>query len=368
MRVALVLEPGGGGSARHVLDLAAGLAAQGVETHLAYSTVRAEPWFLEAVDALPIASRIDLRMRRAVGPWDLRAAMRLRAWLGRLGKVDVAHGHSSKAGALVRLATVGRARRIYTPHAFITMEPAISPAKRLVFAAAERALLALTDKLIACSEIEAEHAFALGARSNQVAVIANGRPPAAILDRAAARRALDLPDCGLILGWVGRMTTQKRPGLFVALMQRLTARGLPVTGVMIGDGPLLADVQAAVERAQLGPRLLLRQSGQAAALLPAFDALAVTSSFEGFAYLFLEALEAGIPVVSTDVGGARETIRDGWNGFVCPVLSPQALQDAAERVMTDASLRAFMAANAKSRAADFSIGTMIERTIWAYIS
>ena len=72
---------------------------------------------------------------------------------------------------------------------------------------------------------------------------------------------------------------------------------------------------------------------RAARLLDAADALVLSSRHEGLPNVVLEALTAGKPVVSTDVGGVRELVEHGVSGYVVPARDPRALGQAMRRLM-----------------------------------
>jgi len=139
LRILLVIEPSGGGSGRHVVDLARALIGSGHQVSLIWSPRRAAPWFEAAVAALPLHADERLPMRRSVGPWDVAALHTLNRLIARLGPFEIVHGHSAKAGALVRLAHAPGAAKIYTPHALPMMGPA---SLATISAGAAEALLA----------------------------------------------------------------------------------------------------------------------------------------------------------------------------------------------------------------------------------
>ncbi len=116
MRILLALEPSGGGSGRHVLDLARGLLDRGHDVTAVWSPIRAETSFASALAALLGERAIKLDMKRAVGPSDWSSLRVLTKLVRETGPYDILHGHSSKAGALVRLLPRSLpGARIYTP-------------------------------------------------------------------------------------------------------------------------------------------------------------------------------------------------------------------------------------------------------------
>jgi glycosyltransferase involved in cell wall biosynthesis len=86
------------------------------------------------------------------------------------------------------------------------------------------------------------------------------------------------------------------------------------------------------------------------------------SFYEGFSYVLLEALCAGIPIVCTPVGGVREAgFADGVHGFVVPVGDPHALAERLCRLVADPDLRQAMGRRARERSACLLLDEMIDR-------
>ncbi|MBV2183197.1 MAG: glycosyltransferase, partial [Rhizobium sp.] len=197
-----VLEPSGGGSGRHFVDLCAGLKARGHRVTAVYSPVRAEDRFVRQLLALDLAKVIPLPMLRAVGPKDLTSWRALARIIREEGPFDIIHGHSSKAGALTRLRLPGpHVPRIYTPHAFRTMDPTLSSKGRLVFGAIESLLgRFFTDRVICVSKNEYDHARKLGIPAGKLAVVVNGVGTIPEGRRPEIRVQLGLPPNALVFG------------------------------------------------------------------------------------------------------------------------------------------------------------------------
>jgi glycosyltransferase involved in cell wall biosynthesis len=137
-----------------------------------------------------------------------------------------------------------------------------------------------------------------------------------------------------VLVWIGRFAPEKRPGLFV---EALSALGdLSIRGLMVGEGPLEAAVDAAIHASPLGSRIqrLGHQTReQVAKLLGAADLLVVTSSHEGLPLVVLEALATGCPVVSIDVGDIKQVVRPGENGVLVDPTRPERLEPAIREAL-----------------------------------
>ena len=305
MRILLVIEPSGGGSGRHVVDLARALIQSGHQVSLIYSPRRADPWFEAEVAALPLKALERLPMRRGVGPWDIASLRALDRLIARLGPFEIVHGHSAKAGALVRLAHAPGAARIYTPHALPMMGP---PGLSKTIAGVAEFLLALAggDAVIAVSEEEAAVARRWGLDRGRLHVVPNGLATLPSTNRQAARRALDLPDHTLAIGFVGRLCAQKDPVRFAQAVRLANAADPHVVGVVIGDGDLAPAVEAAG-----GKAVRLMGGRDARSLMAGFDLFAMTSRYEAGSYAMIEAAALGLPIVTTDVGSVAHLIQAG---------------------------------------------------------
>jgi glycosyltransferase involved in cell wall biosynthesis len=97
------------------------------------------------------------------------------------------------------------------------------------------------------------------------------------------------------------------------------------------------------------------------------DVGVVSSDFEGSPLAILEMMAAGVPVVSTAVGGVPDLIEDGVHGLLVPPRDPASLAAALERLSADVQARARMGAAAKARQKqEFSIDVMTERVASLY--
>src|SRR6266404_4946444 len=103
-------------------------------------------------------------------------------------------------------------------------------------------------------------------------------------------------------------------------------------------------------------------------LLAAADVLALTSLYEGFPNVVLEAMATGAVAVATDVGGCRELVTSGETGLLVPTRAPAAVAAAVGRVLRDPALARRLATAARQRVEGaFSIDVMARRTMDAYL-
>jgi glycosyltransferase involved in cell wall biosynthesis len=100
--------------------------------------------------------------------------------------------------------------------------------------------------------------------------------------------------------------------------------------------------------------------------MPAFDILAHASSFEAFGYVFVEALSAGVPIVTTRVGGVEELISTGVTGYVCDRWNPNTFADYLQLLADNPEQRRAMSVAARERAAEYTVAKMVDSTVELY--
>ena len=312
MRILLVVEPGIDGVFRHVEGLIHHLLAEQQEVHLAYSDRRGSA-HLEKLTALVTARGgecLNLRIGNAPELGDLSALARLWALTRRL-RPEVVHGHSSKAGVLVRmLPLLGiRARFFYSPQAYYGLAPRPGKAVHL-YNAVER-LFGRVGTTITISNDEA--AFATGTlkipRAN-IRVIHNPVDtavfrPATPEERRQCRAALGFPEDAVVLGALGRLSFQKDPQtLYRAIAPVLRARK-DVLLCHCGQGELDGELQRLARELGIADRIVRKAYfDEPAAFYQALDGFVLTSRYEaGWPIVLLEALATDLPLIVSDAPG-----------------------------------------------------------------
>ncbi|MGD2131422.1 MAG: glycosyltransferase family 4 protein [Maricaulaceae bacterium] len=360
-RVLLAIESLDGGSGRHVVDLAEELARRGRDVTVAYSPLRANASFVERLESNPNIATARFNMRRAVHPSDALALFELWRIVKRLGPFDIVHGHSSKAGAAVRLLPAGRARKVYTPHAFRTMDPKVPGPLSAFYAAMERGLAGLTDAIICGSLFERQHAEELDVRPRTVRLIANGALPPSDDRRAELRAAAGLGEDDICIGTVGRFAPQKNPDRLVAALAKALAAEPRAKAVIVGGGAMRDHVHELIETHGIADRVHVVENQPGEPWMRAFDLFVVSSDYEAMPYVYIEALFAGLPIVSTWVGGTDETVENGENGFIVRVGEDEAFAEKIIEVTRDAALRERFAAASARKSAGFHLSVMTDK-------
>ncbi len=222
------------------------------------------------------------------------------------------------------------------------------------------ARLGLYTRVVAVSRAVAESFGRQGARYRRIlTVIPNGVAlPPRRLDRLAARRCLELPADGFVVGTIGRLADQKNQRVLLAAMASVPDLHLAIAG----SGPLEAELRAQAQ--PMGQRmhwLGARPPEEITDILGAFDLFAMPSLYEGMPLAVVEALHAGLPVVASDIPTISEVVRpdDGPDGAVLlPHDDPRVWAEAIVALAADPDRRAALVRAADRIAALFTLERM----------
>jgi glycosyltransferase involved in cell wall biosynthesis len=359
-----ILEATTGGTRRHLRELALGLDPAEFRQALIVS-LRRDPAFEQDL-ALFRAAGIGVHvipMQRRVAPLaDLVALLRLVRLLRRL-RPEVVHAHSAKAGFLGRLAARLAAVRatVYTPHAFPFLETGAAW-RDWFYRSLERLAVPWTTRLVAVSAEEREEACALGFAAAQVALVANGMPPA---QRPAAPEPTGAP----VVLFLGRFCRQKGPDLLVSALPAIFTQVPDVQVRFVGGGPWEGWLRRQVGAQPWRERVSFGEAHTAEATateLAAATLLVIPSRWEGLPYTLLEALQAGTPVVATGVGGIVDVAAAAGCAVLVPPHHPELLAAAVVGVLRTPVERARLVAAGRRRVADYTLARMCQETAAVY--
>ncbi|MFZ5507800.1 MAG: glycosyltransferase family 4 protein [Pseudomonadota bacterium] len=158
---------------------------------------------------------------------------------------------------------------------------------------------------------------------------------------------------------------------FVAAARLLRDRGIVARFAIAGDrdpqNPGAVSAQQVDTWSAEGTVVFLGWQRDMAAVLRTAHIICLPSYREGLPTALTEAAACGRPIVTCDVQGCREVVRDGDNGLLVPPRDPVALADALERLITDATLRQRMGIRGRERAlVEFSTGRIVGETLALY--
>lgn len=344
-----------GGPAIQAARLTTALEPYGFSTVLFHGRIGGSEGDMSYLIADDADARFIDTLCRPLSPIDdIRALIRLYREFRRL-RPRIVHTHMAKAGMLGRLAAAGynltrrradRAHIIHTYHGHV-LEGYFSAAATRVFIALERGLARLTDRIIAISpaiRVELLRNYRIG-REHQYRVVPLGfdlSPFAAVnaATRVGARRAINIPADVPVIATVGRLTAIKQPRLFLEVVRLVAERHPNVVALMAGDGELRAEVESYAAELHISDRLrLLGWRKDLSTIYAATDVFVLTSRNEGTPVALIEAMAAGVPGVSTDVGGVKDVIESEAVGARVPDADAEALAAQVARYIGDPELR-----------------------------
>jgi L-malate glycosyltransferase len=282
------------------------------------------------------------------GSRELRRAL----WQHRFGLM---HAHSGRAHNMAFLAGIGiSVARVVTRH--VTFAPTHPLVHKLKYTRT-------CDGIIAVSEPVRRVLARAGVPLSKVEVIHTGVffPPKlpSALERAVARRLLNLDEGRFIIGQIGAFTHEKGQDVAIDAVVSLSAELPGIQLVLAGEGKLLASLRAKASGAPVSfPGFVDDRPSFYAAL----DLLIMPSRSEAWGLAALEAMAQGVPVIASNTGGLAEIIQDGVNGRLVPSGDAQALAEAIRRAAIRGDERERWIQRGRDRAAEFSIAKTAEQT------
>jgi glycosyltransferase involved in cell wall biosynthesis len=200
-----------------------------------------------------------------------------------------------------------------------------------------------------------------GVRAEKLQVIANGLPAAPALPPLERQRWL--------VGYVGRLSSEKGPDLFLDALIALCHQHPQLDAVMLGDGPEREALQARIDAAGLPQRI--RLPGYQTAMQgwwQQLDALVISSRTEGTPMILLEAMQAGVPVVAFAVGGIPDVLQDRHNGLLAAPTDTAALARQLDTLLAEPKLAAQLRDNARRTQQErYDLKALAERWSQLYI-
>ena len=277
-------------------------------------------------------------------------------------KPDVIHTHTAKAGVLGRIAgllAAPTAKRVHTFHGHL-LHGYFSKGKTKLVILVEKFLALITYRIIAIGNSVKKDLVDAGIGENsKYEVIFPGLQPLKISSKEAAKKSLDLEPNKTYLVFIGRLTQIKRPDRLLEIARYLNSN-YPDSQILIaGAGELLDPIKSKSESEGL-PMTFLGWRNDIELLLSAADIAILCSDNEGIPLTLIQASQAGLPIVSTDVGSVSDIVIDGVTGYLTKV-SSEGLIQGIEVLLENPELRHALGKAGKDRAKEFfSSRSMVE--------
>jgi glycosyltransferase involved in cell wall biosynthesis len=287
---------------------------------------------------------------------DIRALIRL-IRLIHTEKPDIIHTHTAKAGTLGRIAAklTGVPIIIHTFHGHV-FHSYFGFFKTKFFLWLERLLAKFTDAIITVGEQQRQEIIRYRIASpEKIISIPLGLDLKPFVhstaDHNELRRELSIPEDTLLVGIVARLVPIKNHVCFLEAARRVVDQFDKVRFLIIGDGELRDVLEQKARDLQIESRVVFMGfQHNLEKIYAGLDIVTLSSFNEGLPVALIEAMAAGKPVISTDVGGVRDLILDGLNGLLVPSNEPQSLADAILYLLRKPERRRMMGAAGRLKA------------------
>lgn len=285
----------------------------------------------------------QIEMSRAIGGNDLKAVVQVRKLIKKYDP-DIVYAHSSKAGAIARVADIGLENHcVYNPHGW-AFNMRCSNKKRIVYTMIERMAAPFCDKIICISEAEKQSAIEKKiCRDNKLQVIFNGVDIKAYEcgEHGKVKRAdLNIPEEAFVVGMVGRISSQKAPDIFVK-MAKLVKDEIPNAHfIIVGNGNQEAEIRKYAEDNDFSESLhITGWVDDPMSYVELFDVACLLSRWEGFGLALPEYMMAGKPIVASRVDAIPNIIRNEENGLLVNVDDADGASEAVLKLYLNNNLK-----------------------------
>ena len=275
---------------------------------------------------------------------------------------DVIHTHTAKAGVLGRLAgLIARpsARRVHTYHGHL-LHGYFSKSKTRIVIIIEVLLSWISHGLVSIgTNVKLDLIRAGIGNEKKFHVIFPGLQDLAILPKDQARKELGLDFGKIYIVYVGRLTQIKRPDRLIEIAAELKKSHPNVHVLVAGAGELFDATKREAESGKL-PITFYGWRNDIGRILSASDIAILCSDNEGIPLTLIQAAQAGLPIVSTDVGSVSDIVKNGANGTLVGCSSRELIEGLKELIENDA-LRSRYGDTGKVRAYElFSSRIMVD--------
>ena len=285
----------------------------------------------------------QVRMTRAIGGNDLKAIKEVRTLIKRYDP-DIVYAHSSKAGAIARVADIGLKNHcIYNPHGW-AFNMRCSVKKKVVYTAIEKIAAPFCDKIICISEAEKQSALERKiCKEDKLQIIFNGVDIEAYENGEhglVKRKDLSIPEDAFVVGMVGRVSPQKAPDVFVKMAKRVKDKVSNTHFVIVGNGDQEDEIRKyAMDNGFLANLHITGWVDNPMSYVELFDVACLLSRWEGFGLVLPEYMMAGKPIVASRVDAIPNIIQNEKNGLLVEVDDVIGTSEAVLRIYRDEGLR-----------------------------
>ena len=285
----------------------------------------------------------QIEMTRAIGTNDLKAIGKIRKLIKKYAP-EIVYAHSSKAGALTRMADIGiKNFCIYNPHGW-AFNMQCSAKKRMIYTVIERIAAPFCDKIICISDAEKQSALENKiCKEEKLQVIFNGVDIESYengIHGVVQRKDLKIPEDAFVVGMVGRISPQKAPDIFVKMAKQVKDKISSAHFIIVGNGELEKNVRKYAEDKNFSERLhITGWVDNPMSYIELFDVACLLSRWEGFGLVLPEYMMAGKPIVASKADAIPNIIKDGENGLLVGIDDVDGASAAVLRIYQESDLK-----------------------------
>lgn len=276
-------------------------------------------------------------------------------------KPDIVYCHSSKAGAIGRIADLGVSNKLlYNAHGWSFNIKDASQKRLMAYELIERFLAPFADKIICISEYEKQSALAHRiAKEEKLIVIDNGIDFEVFTDISPKnRRELRIPEQAFVVGTIGRLAPQKAPDVFIEMASQIK-KHIPnafflMVGDDIGDGKMRSEVESKIKSSGLQESFCITGwVDNPLDYLGLFDVATLLSRWEGFGLVLPEYMYMGKPIVATKADAIPYVVSDA--GLLVNIDDYKAAAESVIKLYEDQELRNRLIEIGKERVKLFNV-------------
>lgn len=354
-----------GGAENHLVELIRGQVAAGWSVKVAYLKPFGERYWRQALEDIGVQT-VDLGLTRYGQPGP---ALRLRRML-RSTKPDIVHAHMPPAELYARAALTGLPSLL-----LVTSKHNDEPFHRGPLAVAlERWCAARASRVIAISSAVSRYfsgrwTSRLAGKITTIRYGLDSGPYETVTtaEIAALRASWKVKPDEILVGTVARFTAQKALDVMLRGFAVAASSEKSLKLVFVGQGELEADIKKLAVELGVADRVIFAGfRTDIPVVMRSLDLFALTSDFEGFGLVLLEAMAASKPILATAVSAIPEVVKDGETGILVPKQDHEAFARALSGLMEADRRRTLGSAGASRLREMFSLDVMVRRTLDVY--
>lgn len=361
-----------GGAQKYVFDLATNLPPYQFAAVVAAGEQGDGELFERLADFLRVKTIKLKRLKRLPSIFNAFSALKEIEKMLLAEKPDALHLNSTTAGVLGSWAAQRYKKKtdlalkvIYTAHGWAFLEPGFL--KQKIYLLAEKITAKHKDIFIVLSEKDKQAALKYKIASQEkIKKIYNGIDQNSLrfLKKSEAQKAIGLSP---VLGVIANLYATKGLNYLVEAVHLLKRKNDNITLAIVGEGQERKKLEQQIAKYGLKENVwLLGRLPNVSQYLKTFDIFVLASVKEGFPFVILEAMSAGLPIIATTVGAIPEILENEKSALLVEPKNPQALAQAITKLLDNPEKQKNLAQSAKQKAENFSLRKTLSQTYSLY--